>query len=123
MNNFSKTITTFTVCKFLEEAVKTPNIKRLFQKFVNECEIIGGDSRYFTELANRELSACRLLEQEGALAPAGTPANAVSGGGIAGLKPEDIGIPVSAQKRHVSRNSIFRRRKPNKYYRDDANSY
>jgi hypothetical protein len=119
MNNFSKVITTFTVCKFLEEAVKASNVKELFQKFLNECEIIGGDSNYFSELATRELVACRLLEQEGAA----IPANAVSGGGIAGLKPEDIGVPVSAQKKHVARNSIFRRRKPNKYYRDDANSY
>jgi hypothetical protein len=50
-------------------------------------------------------------------------ANSVGGGGIAGMKPEDLAVPVSAQKRHTSRNSIFKRKKPNTYYNDKNNSY
>jgi len=123
MNHFSKVVTTFSVCKFLEEAVKpNKNINGLFETFLTECEYIGGNPEYFLKMATRELHACRLLEQEGG-APAAPMANSVAAGGIAGMKPEDLAIPVEAQKRHISRNSIFRRKKPNKYYTDKENSY
>jgi hypothetical protein len=46
----------------------------------------------------------------------GGPANTTAG--IAGFKPEEIGVPVEAQQRHINRNSIFRRKKPNRYYID-----
>ena len=106
MNNFSKIVTTFAVCKFLEEAIITDNVLNLLEKFTEECESMGGDRDYFNQLANRELIACRILtEQDGGASP--VIANSVGGGGIAGLKPEDIGVPVSAQKRHTERNTIF----------------
>jgi hypothetical protein len=127
MNNFSKVITTFTICKFIEEATKTnKNINKLFEQFFKECQYIGGDPEYFSEIATRELKACRLLEQEGgggAAVGATSIANSVGGGGVAGMKPEDLAIPVEVQKRHTAKNSIFRRKKPNKYYTDKENSY
>ena len=120
MNTVSKIITTFTVCEFLNETVKHPdNLKCNLQKFSEDCEQLGGNKTLFFELATRELDACRLLEQEGG--DGGGPANVVAG--VAGLKPEDIGVPVEAQKRYTSKNSIFRRKKPNKYYSDKNNSY
>lgn len=120
MTNFSRVITTFTLCKFIEEAVKAKtNVKNLFEQFSKECEYIGGDSEYFHKIAARELEACGLMEQEAA-AP---PANSVAAGGVAGMKPEDIGVSVEAQKRHTARNAIFRRRKPNKYYNDGSNKF
>lgn len=119
MNNLTKIITGFSVCKFLEEAMKHQVSMKNLQQFAEECESIGGDKKLFNNLVLRELEASRLMEEM----VIDVPANSIAGGGIAGMKPEDIGVPVSAQKRHVSRNSIFRRRKPNKYYRDDANSY
>lgn len=123
MNHFSKVVTTFSVCKFLEEAVKpNKNINGLFETFLTECEYIGGNPEYFLKMATRELHACRLLEQEGGAIPVSI-ANSIAGGGIAGLKPEEIGVPAEAQKRHTSKNSIFRRRKPNKYYNDESNKY
>ena len=122
MNNFSKTITTFTICKFLEEAINNKNILNLLEKFGEECESIGGNREYFSELAYRELKACRLIsEQEGAVAA--PIANSVGAGGIEGMKPEDIGVPVSAQKQHIKRNSIFKRKKPNKYYNDEQSQF
>lgn len=122
MMNISKIITAYSVCKFIEEAFTAENVPELFEKFSKECEYLGGDSEYFKHIAARELDACRLLEQEGG-APAAPIANSVAAGGIAGMKPEDLAIPVEAQKRHISRNSIFRRKKPNKYYTDKENSY
>jgi hypothetical protein len=123
MNNLSKIITTYAICEFIEYATKDfTNLQEKIQKFSEECELLGGNRELFVELAVREMSACRLLtEQEGAaVAPV---ANSVGGGGIAGMKPEDLGVPVSAQKRHISRNSIFKRKKPNTYYNDKNNSY
>lgn len=127
MNNISKLITTFTVCKFLEEMADPQNTTDPLDALVafsEECDSLGGDSVLFSELAARELEACRLLEQDGgggAAPVSGTPANTTAG--VAGLKPDDIGIPVETQKRHTSRNSIFRRKKPNKYFTDKENSY
>lgn len=127
MNNISNLITTFTVCKFLEEMAHPQNTTNLLEallEFSQECDSLGGDPVLFSELAARELEACRLLEQDGGggTAPvSGTPANTTAG--VAGLKPDDIGVPVEAQKRHTSRNSIFRRKKPNKYFVDKENSY
>ena len=44
-------------------------------------------------------------------------------GGIAGMKPDDLAVPVEAQRRHAARNSIFKRKKPNTYFKDKDNSY
>jgi hypothetical protein len=120
MNNLSKIITTFAVCEFINEAVSDNEIILTLHKFSEECEVLGGNKELFLELAIRELEASHLLEQEGGVAPV---ANAVGGGGIAGLKPEDIGVPVEAQKRHTAKNSIFKRKKPNTYFTDKNNSY
>lgn len=73
-----------------------------------ECEKLGGDPEYFTWLAARELLACQYINEEAAAAIA----NSVGGGGVSGLDPETLGIPVSAQKRHVNKNKIFKRKKP-----------
>jgi hypothetical protein len=123
MNNLSKIITTYAICEFIEYATKDfTNLQEKIQKFSEECELLGGNKDLFVELAVREMSACRLLtEQEGAAVT--SVANSVGGGGIAGMKPEDLAVPVSAQKRHTSRNSIFKRKKPNTYYNDKNNSY
>lgn len=123
MNNLSKIITAFSVSEFLNEVfLDNQNISKL-NEFSEDCELLGGDTKLFLNLAVRELEACRLLEQEGGAAPAAStgPTNVTAG--VAGLKPEDIGVPVEAQKRHTSRNSIFRRKKPNKYFTDKQNSY
>jgi len=119
MNNLTKIITGFSVYKFIEESVKRNVSLKNLKQFSEECEMMGGSKELFNEMVIRELEASRLMEEM----VVDVPANSISGGGIAGFKPEDLGVPVSAQKRHVARNSIFRRRKPNKYYRDDANSY
>lgn len=123
MKNLSQIITTFVACEFLNETVKNPqNVKINLQKFSEDCEYLGGDKQLFLNMAVRELDACRLLEQEGGgEGGSAGPANVVAG--IAGLKPEDIGVPVEAQKRHTSKNSIFRRKPPNKYFTDKQNSY
>jgi hypothetical protein len=126
MTSLSNIITCFTASKFIEE-VTNPNFSKLLiettlQQFSTECEQLGGNFNLFIEIATRELDACRLLEQEGG-AVAAPIANSEAGGGIAGLKPEDIGVPVEAQKRHTSTNSIFKRKKPNTYFKDKDNSY
>jgi len=123
MNNLSKIITTFAVCEFINEAVSNNEIVSTLHKFSEECEVLGGNKQLFIELATRELEASHLLEQEGGAAPAAPITNSVGAGGIAGLKPEDIGVPVEAQKRHTARNSIFKRKKPNTYFTDKNNSY
>jgi len=89
------------------------------------CELIGGNKDEFVERALRELSACRLLNEEGeGAAPTATPTNSVGAGGIYGLKPEETTfLSKEGQKRHTSTNSIFKRRKPNRYYNDQTNSY
>lgn len=73
-----------------------------------ECEKMGGDPQYFIVLAARELLACQYINEETAAAIA----NSVGGEGISGLKPETLGIPVSAQKRHIKNNQIIKRKKP-----------
>jgi len=130
MNNISKLITTFTACKFIEEVTKpqfSNNLNTALNEFSEQCDFLGGDKQQFIEIVTRELVACRLFEDgEGGGAGASPavssgPTNVVAG--IAGLKPEDLAIPVEAQKRHTSKNSIFRRKKPNKYFTDKENSY
>jgi hypothetical protein len=66
--------------------------------FTEECEKAGGNGAMFLEGAMRELRACGLLQEdgEGAAAPI---TNSVGAGGVAGMKPDDIGVPVSVQKR------------------------
>ena len=99
------------------------NVVSVLNLISEECEKIGGDAEYFIEIATRELDACRLLEEDGGAPVSTTPTNSVGGGGIAGLKPDDLGVPVEAQKRHTSTNSIFKRKKPNTYFKDKDNSY
>lgn len=85
-----------------------------------ECEKLGGEKDTFSQLALREMVACRLVEEgEGA-------GNAMGGsfsvdnvntldnkpGNIAGYDP-----PLASGK------GIFRRKKPNKYFTDKENSY
>lgn len=128
MTSLTNIITCFTASKFIEE-VTNPNfsvslIETTLHQFSEECELLGGNSDLFIKIATRELDACRLLEEEDGGAPVSTtPANSVGGGGIAGLKPDDLGVPVEAQKRHTSTNSIFKRKKPNTYFKDKDNSY
>jgi hypothetical protein len=127
MTSLTNIITCFTASKFIEEVTKSnfsvSLIETTLNKFSKECEQLGGNSDLFIEIATREMDACRLLEQEGG-APVSAPiANSEAGGGIAGLKPEDLGVPVEAQKRHTARNSIFKRKKPNTYFKDKDNSY
>lgn len=123
MINLSKIITTFAVCEFIDEVYTNKADISNLNEFSQDCESLGGDRKLFLDMATREMEACRLLEQEGGAAPVASaaPTNVVAG--VAGLKPEDIGIPVEAQRRHTSRNSIFRRKKPNKYFTDRENSY
>jgi len=123
MNKIQETITAFSVCKLIEEASKkeqNPNV--ILKKYLNECENIGGNSDLFLKIATRELTACRLIEENGMVVD--TPiTNSVAAGGISGFKPDEIGVPVQAQKRYAAKNSIFRRRKPNKYYNDETGNY
>lgn len=123
MINLSKIITTFAVCEFIDEVYTNKADISNLNEFSQDCESLGGNRQLFLDIATREMEACRLLEQEGGATPAVStgPTNVVAG--VAGLKPEDIGIPVEAQRRHTSRNSIFRRKKPNKYFTDRENSY
>jgi hypothetical protein len=118
--DLTKIITTFTLCEFINEAIESDDVVATLNQFAEECELLGGSKRMFMDSAIRELDACRLLEQEGGAAPI---ANSVAAGGIAGMKPEDLAIPVEAQKRHTSTNSIFKRKKPNTYFKDKDNSY
>jgi hypothetical protein len=126
MTSLSNIITCFTASKFIEE-VTNPNfslslIENTLNQFSEQCEQLGGNSDLFVKIATRELDACRLLEQEGG--PVTTPiTNSVGGGGIAGLKPEDLAVPVEAQKRYTNKNTIFKRKKPNTYFKDKDNSY
>ena len=108
MINLSKIITTFAVCEFIDEVYTNKADISNLNEFSVDCENLGGNRQLFLDIATREMEACRLLEQEGG-APVATPPTNVTAG-IAGLKPEDIGVPVSAQKRHTSRNSIFKRK-------------
>lgn len=101
------------------------NVTSALKLISEQCEQLGGNAEEFMERALREIDACRLLvlEQEGGAPVSTAPVNSVGGGGIAGMKPEDIGVPVEAQKRHTRTNSIFKRKKPNTYFRDKNNSY
>lgn len=124
MSNIPEYITAFTVCKFIEEVVNpnfSSDLTETLQSFSKECDLLGGDQELFTQTAIRELSACRLYEDGagGAPAPAAGPTNTTAG--IAGFKPEDLGVPVEAQERHTKANSIFKRKKPNKFYINQEN--
>jgi hypothetical protein len=91
-----------------------------------QCEFLGGDGNQFVQRALRELDACRLIteEGEGGAVTASAPTNSVSSGGIYGLKPEETTfLSKKGQKKHISTNSIFKRKKPNTYYNDKNNSY
>lgn len=127
MTSLSNIITCFAASKFIEEVTNpkfsTYLIESTLQQFSEECEQLGGNSDLFIKIATRELDACRLFEQEGGAPVSATPVNSVGGGGIAGMKPDDLGVPVEAQKRHAARNSIFKRKKPNTYFKDKDNSY
>ena len=123
MNNLNKIITTYSLCEFIQYVSKNNQDPiSVLNEFSEDCEFLGGDKRLFIESAMRELAACRLLEDGGAAAAAPI-ANSVAAGGVAGMKPEDLAVPVEAQKRHTSRNSIFKRKKPNTYFKDKDNSY
>lgn len=98
------------------------NVITVLNLISEECEKIGGDKQFFMETVKREMSACRLFEEEGGAAPAPITTS-VGAGGIAGFKPEEIGVPVEAQKRHTQKNMIFKRKKPNKYYNDETGNY
>ena len=119
MNNISKLITSFTVCKFLEEVTDpyfSDNLMETLNTFSDECDFLGGNRDLFVETATRELYACRLFED--GMGVGAAPAVANNTTGIAGFKPDDLGVPVEAQERYKAKNSIFKRKKPNKYYMD-----
>lgn len=104
-----------------EVRARLTNVPSALKLIAEQCESIGGNANEFYSRAVRELDACRLVEEGEVAAP---PANSVSGGGIYGLKPEEATfLSKEGQKRHTSNNSIFRRRKPNRYYNDKTNSY
>lgn len=87
------------------------NVPAALALFTEECEKAGGNGAMFMEGAMRELRACGILreEGEGAAAPI---ANSVAAGGVAGMKPDDLGVPVSVQKRiQQSRGRHMARRK------------
>jgi hypothetical protein len=68
----------------------------------------------FLKGAMRELEACGVLQEDGEAAVAAPIANSVAAGGIAGMKPDDIGVPVSVQKRiQQSAGRHMARRKKN----------
>jgi hypothetical protein len=99
------------------------NVTSALKLISEQCEQLGGNAEQFMEKALREMDACRLLEQEGGAPVSPAPVNSVGGGGIAGMKPEDLAVSVEAQRRHTARNSIFKRKKPNTYFKDKDNSY
>ena len=89
------------------------NVPAALALFTEECEKAGGNGVLFMEGAMRELRACGILreEGEGAAAPI---ANSVGAGGVAGMKPDDLGVPVSVQKRiQQSAGRYMARRKKN----------
>jgi len=96
------------------------NVSSALKLIAEECSKLGADPEEFYTRGLREMEACRLIEDgEGAAAPV---ANSVAGGGIYGLKPEETTfLSQKAQKKHISNNQIFKRRKPNKYYLNDSN--
>ena len=96
------------------------SVTRALNLIAEECEKIGGEKTTFSEMAIREMVACRLVEEgEGAGNAMGGSfsvdnANTLDNkpGNIAGYDP-----PLASGK------SIFRRKKPNKYFKDKENSY
>ena len=100
------------------------NVVTSLRLISEECEALGGNGQEFMERALRELYACRLIQEdgEGGAPVASAPVNSVGSGGIYGLKPEEATfLSPEAQKRHISGKQIFKRRKPNKYWKDDTN--
>lgn len=91
------------------------NIPAAMSLFSEECENAGGNGAMFLEGAMRELRACGLLQEDGEAAVAAPIANSVAAGGIAGMKPDDIGVPVSVQKRiqQSAGRHMARRKKQN----------
>lgn len=107
-----------------EVRARLTNVSSAMKLIAEECSKIGANPEDFYSRGMRELEACRLVEEGEGGAPATAPANSVSGGGIYGLKPEEATfLSKEGQKRHTSTNSIFKRRKPNRYYNDQTNSY
>jgi len=90
------------------------NVPAALALFTEECVKAGGDGAMFLEGAMRELRACGILQEEGEAAVAAPIANSVAAGGVAGMKPDDLGIPVSVQKRiQQSKGRYMARRKKN----------
>ena len=75
------------------------NVPAALALFSEQCEAAGGNGELFLEGAMRELRACGILQEDGEAAVAAPIANSVGAGGVAGMKPDDIGVPVSVQKR------------------------
>jgi hypothetical protein len=73
------------------------NVPAALALFTEECEKAGGNGAMFLEGAMRELRACGFLREDGVVAA--PIANSVAAGGVAGMKPDDLGVPVSVQKR------------------------
>ena len=88
------------------------NVPAALALFTEECEKAGGNGAMFLEGAMRELRACGLLKEDGVVAA--PIVNSVGAGGVAGMKPDDIGVPVSVQKRiQQSAGRYVARRKKN----------
>ena len=88
------------------------NVPAALALFSEQCEAAGGNGELFMEGAMRELEACGLLQEDGEAAVAAPITNSVGAGGIAGMKPDDIGVPVSVQKRiQQSKGRYMARRK------------
>ena len=96
------------------------NVMSVLNLISEECEKLGGDSQMFTEMALREMDACRLLE-DGA-AGAAPIANSMGGSFNTGNVESGLGNAPGNLAGYdpplVSGKKIFRRRKPNKYYMD-----
>lgn len=92
------------------------SVTRALNLISEECEKLGGEKQQFSEMAIREMVACRLVEDGeaagnamggsfGTTTETNTRENAP--GNLAGYDP-----PLATGKK------IFRRKKPNKYYMD-----
>lgn len=94
------------------------NVSSAVRLIAEECSKIGADPEDFYIRGMRELEACRLVEEGEGAAMGTSVANSVSGGGIQGMKPEDIGVPERVRQEISSgkRPSIFKRKSPNKYW-------
>ena len=91
------------------------NVPAALALFSEQCEAAGGNGELFLEGAMRELRACGILQEDGEAAVAAPIANSVGAGGVAGMKPDDIGVPVSVQKRiqQSAGRHMARRKKQN----------